>query len=89
MLNVIAQMLVKVRVTTCIPYKGCTQLIINSIALQMFATKQVVVTKSGICRLSTWCALLINWPPRYARRNHRLKKFSAALRIGLYTSTLL
>ena len=53
MLNVIAQMLVKVRVTTCIPYKGCTQLIINSIALQMFATKQVVVTKSGICRLST------------------------------------
>ena len=52
-INVIIQMLVKVRVTTCIPYKGCTQLIINSIALQMFATKQVVVTKSGICRLST------------------------------------
>ena len=25
----------------------------NSVALQMFATKQVVVTESGICRLST------------------------------------
>ena len=46
-INVIVQMLIKVRVTTCIPYKGCTQLIINSIALQMFTTKQVVVTKSG------------------------------------------
>ena len=52
-INVSVQMLVKTRITTCIPYKSCAQLIINSVVLEMFATEQIVVANSGVCILST------------------------------------
>ena len=42
-------MLVKARLTMCITYKSCAQLIIHCVVLEMFATEQIVVANSSVC----------------------------------------